>query len=124
MANNPAVKGGAFEAHPDGYANAAELVAGLRRIADFEISVGAYPETHPTASSPAHDLDNLKRKLDAGAARAITQYFFDGTVYLRFLDRCLAAGITAPIVPGIMPVSNFAQAAKFSAMCGTSAAST
>jgi methylenetetrahydrofolate reductase (NADPH) len=111
---------GIYEPHPQGYAYASDLVAGLKRIADFEISVGAYPETHPTASSPAHDLDNLKRKLDAGAARAITQYFFDGTVYLRFLDRCLAAGITAPIVPGIMPVSNFAQAAKFSAMCGTS----
>ena len=109
-----------YQPHPQGYAYAADLVAGLKRIADFEISVGAYPETHPTATSPEADLDNLKRKLDAGAARAITQYFFDGTVYLRFIDRCLAAGITAPIVPGIMPVSNFAQAAKFSAMCGTS----
>ena len=104
--------------HPQGYAYAAELVAGLRRVADFEISVAAYPEVHPGAQSPQADLDNLKRKLDAGATRAITQYFFDPTVYLRFLDRCLAAGISAPIVPGIMPVSNFAQAAKFSAMCG------
>lgn len=109
-----------YQPHPQGYAYASDLVEGLKRVANFEISVGAYPETHPTARSPADDLDNLKRKLDAGAARAITQYFFDGTVYLRFLDRCLAAGITAPIVPGIMPVSNFAQAAKFSAMCGTS----
>jgi methylenetetrahydrofolate reductase (NADPH) len=106
--------------HPQGYAYAADLVAGLKRIADFEISVGAYPETHPTAISAEADLDNLRRKLDAGADRAITQYFFDATVYLRFIDRCLAAGITAPIVPGIMPVSNFAQAAKFSAMCGAS----
>lgn len=106
--------------HPDGYAYAADLVAGLRRIGDFEISVAAYPETHPTARSPGDDLDNLKRKLDAGATRAITQYFFDARVFLGFLDRCLAAGITAPIVPGIMPVSNFAQAAKFSAMCGAS----
>ena len=112
--------GGAYVPHPDGYAYAADLVAGLRRIADFEVSVAAYPETHPAAASPEADLDNLKRKLDAGADRAITQYFFDGEVYLRFLDRCLAAGITAPIVPGIMPVSNFAQAAKFSAMCGAS----
>jgi methylenetetrahydrofolate reductase (NADPH) len=112
--------GGAYVPHPDGYAYAADLVAGLRRIADFEVSVAAYPETHPAAASPEADLDNLKRKLDAGASRAITQYFFDGEIYLRFLDRCLAAGITAPIVPGIMPVSNFAQAAKFSAMCGTS----
>jgi len=110
--------GTAYAPHPGGYAYAADLVAGLRRIAEFEISVAAYPETHPAALDPAADLDNLKRKLDAGATRAITQYFFDPGVYLDFLDRCLAAGITAPIVPGIMPVSNFAQAAKFSAMCG------
>ena len=109
-----------YQPHPDGYAYANDLVAGLKRVADFEISVAAYPETHPAAVSAGADLDNLKRKLDAGASRAITQYFFDGTVFLRFLDRALAAGITAPIVPGIMPVSNFAQAAKFSAMCGTS----
>jgi methylenetetrahydrofolate reductase (NADPH) len=112
--------GTAYEPHPEGYAYAAELVAGLRRIADFEISVAAYPEVHPAAPSPLADLDNLKRKLDAGATRAITQYFFEPTVFLRFLDLCLAAGITAPIVPGIMPVSNFAQAAKFSALCGAS----
>ncbi len=112
--------GDAYAPHPDGFAYAADLVAGLRRIGDFEISVAAYPEMHPTAVSAEDDLDNLKRKLDAGATRAITQYFFDTGVYLRFLDRCLAAGITAPIVPGIMPVSNFAQAAKFSAMCGAS----
>ena len=109
---------GGYVPHPDGYAYAADLVAGLRRVAPFEISVAAYPETHPAAGSPRHDLDNLKRKLDAGATRAITQYFFEGETYLRFLDQCLAAGITAPIVPGIMPVSNFAQAARFSAMCG------
>ena len=89
-------------------------------LAPFEISVAAYPEVHPQAHSPDADLDNLKRKLDAGATRAITQYFFDTDVYLRFIDRCLAAGITAPIVPGIMPVSNFAQAARFSALCGAS----
>lgn len=112
--------GGAYEPHPDGYAYAADLVAGLKRIGDFEISVAAYAETHPEALSPEADLDNLKRKLDAGATRAITNYFFDTDVYLRFLDRCLAAGITAPIVPGIMPVSNFQQAVKFSAMCGAS----
>jgi methylenetetrahydrofolate reductase (NADPH) len=109
-----------YAPHPGGYAYAADLVAGLRQVADFEISVAAYPETHPTALDPVSDLDNLKRKLDAGATRAITQYFFDPGVYLDFLDRALAAGITAPIVPGIMPVSNFAQAAKFSAMCGAS----
>jgi methylenetetrahydrofolate reductase (NADPH) len=112
--------GTTYEPHPGGYCHASDLVAGLRRIADFEISVAAYPEIHPTARSPEDDLDNLKRKLDAGATRAITQYFFDTATYLRFLDRCMAAGITAPVVPGIMPVSNFAQAARFSAMCGTS----
>jgi methylenetetrahydrofolate reductase (NADPH) len=107
--------GGAYQPHPGGYAYAADLVAGLRRVADFEISVAAYPEIHPGAGSLAADLDNLKRKLDAGATRAITQYFFDTDVFLRFLDSALAAGITAPIVPGIMPVTNFAQAAKFGA---------
>lgn len=106
--------------HPGGYAYAADLVAGLRRIAPFEISVAAYPETHPEAASPEADLDNLKRKLDAGATRAITQFFFDTAVYLRFLERALAAGITAPIVPGILPVSNFIQAARFAARCGAS----
>jgi methylenetetrahydrofolate reductase (NADPH) len=112
--------GETYQPHPGGYEYAADLVAGLRKVADFEISVAAYPETHPTALSAEADLDNLKRKLDAGATRAITNYFFDPTVFLRFLDRCLAAGITAPVVPGIMPVSNFAQAVKFSALCGAS----
>ena len=111
--------GETYTPHPQGYAYASDLVAGLKRIADFEISVAAYPETHPGASSSAHDLDNLKRKLDAGATRAITQYFFDAGLFLNFIDRALASGISASIVPGIMPVSNFAQAAKFSAMCGT-----
>jgi methylenetetrahydrofolate reductase (NADPH) len=110
--------GCAYEPHPGGYPFAADLVAGLKKVADFEISVAAYPEVHPAASSPMADLENLKRKLDAGATRAITQYFFDTSTYLRFIDLCLAAGITAPIVPGIMPVSNFAQAVKFSNMCG------
>ena len=111
--------GADYTPHTGGYHYASDLVAGLKRVADFEISVAAYPETHPTARSADNfDLDNLKRKLDAGATRAITQYFFDTSNYLRFLERCLAAGITAPIVPGIMPVSNYAQAAKFSAMCG------
>lgn len=108
-----------YTPHPGGYHYASDLVAGLRRVADFEISVAAYPETHPTARSQEDDLDNLKRKLDAGATRAITQYFFDTSSYLRFLERCLAAGIATPIVPGIMPVSNYAQAVRFSAMCGT-----
>jgi methylenetetrahydrofolate reductase (NADPH) len=109
-----------YTPHPGGYAYAADLVAGLHAVAPFEISVGAYPETHPAALHPQADLDALKRKLDAGATRAITQYFFDTDVYLRFLDRCLAAGITAPVVPGIMPVSNFTQIARFSTLCGAS----
>ena len=112
--------GARYAPHPDGYAYAADLVSGLRKVADFEITVAAYPETHPEARSPDADLDNLKRKLDNGATRAITQYFFNTDTYLRFIDRALAAGITAPIVPGIMPVTNFTQAAKFSAACGTS----
>ena len=112
--------GGAYAPHPGGYSYAADLVAGLRRVADFEISVAAYPETHPAAPSAAFDLDNLKRKLDAGATRAITQYFFEADTFLRFRDRARAAGITAPIVPGILPITNFAQAAKFSAACGAS----
>ena len=107
-----------YRPHPQGYEFASDLVAGLKRVADFEVSVAAYPETHPSALSPDHDIDNLKRKLDAGASRAITQYFFDSGVYLDFLDRALAAGITAPIVPGVMPVSNFGQIVRFSAMCG------
>lgn len=109
-----------YEPHPGGYAYAADLVAGLRAIAPFEISVAAYPETHPAAATPQSDLDTLKRKIDAGATRAITQYFFEADTYLRFLDRCLAAGISVPIVPGILPVTNFAQVVKFSAMCGAS----
>ena len=110
-----------FVISPDNsYAYAADLVTGLNKVADFEVSVAAYPETHPTASSADADLDNLKRKIDAGAVRAITQYFFDGDVYLRFMDRVHAAGVNVPVVPGILPVTNFAQVRKFSAMCGTS----
>jgi methylenetetrahydrofolate reductase (NADPH) len=108
----------AYRAHPGGYAYAAGLVTGLKRLADFELSVAAYPETHPEAPSAAADLDNLKRKIDAGATRAITQFFFDVEVYLRFLDRAAAAGIDVPIVPGILPVSNFGQVKKISAQCG------
>ena len=103
---------------PGGYRFAADLVAGLKRVADFEISVAAYPEVHPEAESAAADLDNLKRKLDAGATRAITQFFFDNAVFARFLDRAAAAGIDTPIVPGIMPVGNFARIARFAASCG------
>ena len=109
-----------YQPHPDGYENAAALVAGLKTIADFEISVAAYPEIHPDARSSQADLDNLKRKIDAGGSRAITQYFFDADVFLRFVDRARAAGIAVPIVPGILPVTNYAQVVRFSAMCGAS----
>lgn len=108
-----------YAPHPGGYENAADLVAGLKKIADFDISVGAYPESHPDSADANADIDNLKRKIDAGANRAITQYFFDVDVYFRFMDKVHAAGIDVPIVPGIMPVTNFKQAKKFSAMCGT-----
>lgn len=103
---------------PGGYAYAADLVAGLKQIADFEISVAAYPEIHPDAVSADADLDNLKRKLDAGASRAITQFFFDPDCFLRFLERARAAGITAPIIPGILPITNFQRTVRFAAQCG------
>jgi methylenetetrahydrofolate reductase (NADPH) len=112
--------GGRYLPHPDGYAFAADLVAGLRRVADFEISVAAYPETHPEAQSADFDLDNLRRKLDAGASRAITQFFFDVDLFLRFRDRVAAAGIGVPIVPGILPVTNFAQLKRMARICGAS----
>ena len=109
-----------YEPHPDGYAYASDLVEGLKKIGDFEISVAAYPEVHPEAPSAEFDLDNLKRKLDAGATRAITQFFFDTDVFLDFRDRCAAAGIDAPIVPGILPITRFPQLESFAAACGAS----
>lgn len=112
--------GESYTPHPRGYPFAVDLVAGLKRVAPFDISVAAYPEAHPQAVSRMGDLDNLKRKLDAGASRAITNFFFDTAVYLRFLDLCLAAGITAPIVPGIMPVTNLAGLRRMAAMSGVS----
>jgi methylenetetrahydrofolate reductase (NADPH) len=102
----------------DGYAYAADLVTGLRRVADFDISVAAYPEVHPEAGSAEADLDNLKRKLDAGASRAITQFFFEIEHYFRFRDRCARAGIDAPIVPGILPITRFPQLTRFASQCG------
>jgi methylenetetrahydrofolate reductase (NADPH) len=114
------IPGGEAPYHPTpgGYGYAAELVEGLRKRHDFELSVAAYPEVHPEAKSPEADLDNLKRKIDAGATRAITQFFFDNWTYLRFVDRCRKAGITVPIVPGIMPVTNFTQMVKFAKVAG------
>lgn len=113
------VPGGApYRAHAQGYANAAELVAGLKAVAPFDISVAAYPEVHPEADCPQTDLDNLKRKLDAGATRAITQFFFSPEAFLRFRDAAAAAGIDAPIIPGILPVSNVSQTRRMADMCG------
>lgn len=108
----------AYVPHPGGYAYAADLVVGLKKIADFEISVAAYPEVHPQAISPAADLDNLKRKVDAGATRAITQAFFDLGAYLDFLEAVDKAGIHVPIVPGILPVTNFARIKEFGDVTG------
>ncbi len=107
-----------YEPHPHGYAYAADLVSGLRRIANFEISVAAYPEVHPEAASAAQDLTYLKRKLDAGAARAITQFFFNSDAFFRFVDHVRAAGIDAPIVAGIMPITNIKRVQQFSRHCG------
>ena len=109
-----------YQPRADGYAYAAELVAGLRKVADFDISVAAYPEVHPEAPNPLFDLDNLKRKLDAGASRAITQFFFEADVFLRFRDLAAAAGIDSKIVPGILPITRFPQLERFAARCGAS----
>jgi methylenetetrahydrofolate reductase (NADPH) len=118
LRGDPPLDRGRYSPHPGGYRYAADLVAGLKRVANFEVSVAAFPEMHPEADSAEADLDNLKRKIDAGAARAITQFFFDTEVYLRFVERARARGITVPIVPGILPVSNVAQTRKFAAQCG------
>ena len=107
-----------YTPHPDGYENAAALVSGLRKIGDFDISVAAYPECHPDSASLEADIDNLKRKVDNGANRAITQYFFENDDFLRFRDHAAKAGITVPLVPGILPVTNFARVVDFSKACG------
>lgn len=112
--------GSPYSPKPGGYAYADDLVRGLRNVGDFDISVAAYPEVHPQAASAQADLDHLKRKLDAGATRAITQFTFDVDVYLRFLEQVRAHGIAAEIVPGILPVTNVAQLKKFAAMAGAS----
>ena len=119
LRGDPPVAGAKFTPRADGYASAADLVAGLKKVAPFEISVGAYPETHPEAASAEADLDNLKRKIDAGADRAITQFFFEPDTFLRFRDAAAAAGISAELVPGIMPVSNFGAVQRMSGMTGT-----
>ena len=108
-----------YAAHPGGYGNAAELIAGLKNVADFEISVAAYPEVHPDSPDAQADIDNLKRKFDAGATRAITQFFFEPDCFFRFRDQAAAAGIEGEIVPGIMPVMSYAAVEKMSGLCGT-----
>jgi methylenetetrahydrofolate reductase (NADPH) len=109
-----------YTPHPDGFAYAADLVKGLKSVGDFDISVAAYPEVHPEAPDARFDLDNLRAKLDAGASRAITQFFFDTDKYLRFRDQCAAAGITAQIIPGILPITRFPQMLRFAKRCGAS----
>lgn len=112
--------GSRYEPHPGGFENAAALVRGLRDMGDFEISVSAYPEKHPESVNDAADIDMLKRKVDAGATRALTQFFFDNDVFEAYLDRVRAAGITIPVVPGIMPIQNLTQLKRFAGMCGAS----
>jgi methylenetetrahydrofolate reductase (NADPH) len=114
----PGSLGGAYTPREDGYANATELTAAISRIAPFEITVGLYPQVHPESPSIAHDIDVLKAKIDAGATRAITQFFFDIDSFLRFVDQVRKAGVTIPILPGIMPVSNYKGLQKMAAPCG------
>jgi methylenetetrahydrofolate reductase (NADPH) len=109
-----------YAPHPGGYRNAADLVAGIKRIADLEVSVSAYPEKHPDSPSVEADIDMLKAKVDAGASRAITQFFFENDRYFRYLDAVRARGIEIPIVPGILPVQNFKQTRNFAERCGAS----
>jgi methylenetetrahydrofolate reductase (NADPH) len=111
---------GCYRPQPDGFAFASDLVAGLHSAGEFNISVAAYPEGHPESGTVEADLENLKRKIDAGAGRAITQFFFDTDIFLRYRDRCAAAGIRASIVPGILPITRFPQMLRFAARCGTS----
>lgn len=118
LRGDPPETGTKYQPHPDGYRDAAELVTGLKRIAPFDISVAAYPEIHPDSSTRQFDIENLKRKVDAGADRAISQFFFSADSFFRFQDEAAAAGIDAQIVPGILPVSNVATTRRFAQTCG------
>ena len=120
LRGDPPAGTSSYRPHPEGFGYADDLVRGLRAVGDFEISVAAYPEKHPEAPSAAFDVEVLKRKQDAGATRAITQFFFEPGVYLRFRDACAAAGITMSIVPGILPITRFPQLTRFAARCGAS----
>lgn len=115
----PGGVGAPYQPHPGGYANAAELVAGLKQLGDFEISVSAYPEKHPESRDQAADIDMLKRKADNGADRALTQFFFDNDNFERYLEKVRAAGVRIPVVPGIMPIQNLTQLKRFAGACGT-----
>ena len=118
LRGDPPEAGAKYQPHPDGYRDAADLVAGLKRVAPFDVSVAAYPEMHPDSSTRQFDLENLKRKIDAGADRAITQFFFSPDCFFRFRDEAAAAGIDVEIVPGILPVSNVATTRRFAQTCG------
>ncbi|MEX0733087.1 MAG: methylenetetrahydrofolate reductase [Steroidobacteraceae bacterium] len=120
LRGDPPAGSGPYAPRRDGFAYASDLVSGLKSVGDFEVSVAAYPETHPEAAGPEQDLENLKRKLGAGAARAITQFFFDVECYLRFRDACARRGIDAVIVPGILPITRVPQLLKFAGRCGAS----
>jgi methylenetetrahydrofolate reductase (NADPH) len=120
LRGDPPEPGSKYQPHPEGYRDAADLVAGLKRVAPFDISVAAYPEVHPDSSTRQFDLENLKRKVDAGADRAITQFFFSADCFFRFRDEAAAAGIDVEIVPGILPVSNVATTRRFAQSCGAS----
>lgn len=117
LRGDPAAGAARFEPHPEGFRSAAELVAALAETGEFEIAVAAYPEKHPEAVSLAADIDNLKRKIDAGGTSAITQFFFDNADFLRFRDACAAAGIRAPIQPGLLPIEKFSRMVNFAARC-------
>ncbi len=118
LRGDPPAGSAAYVPHPDGFHYAVDLVGGLRGMGDFDITVAAYPEVHPEAPSAAADLDYLKAKIDAGASRAVTQFCFDTGIWLRFRDACARAGITVPIVPGILPITRFTQVQRFAARCG------
>jgi methylenetetrahydrofolate reductase (NADPH) len=112
--------GTAFEAHPDGYTSSADLVSGIKRVGDFEVSVGVYPEKHPESTSLDADIEMLKKKVDAGADRAITQFFFDNDRFEAYVEKVRAAGLDIPVVPGIVPVHSFTQVARFAERAGAS----
>lgn len=119
LRGDPPAGAGAFQPHPRGFAGSVDLIGALAAMGQFEIWVGAYPEKHPEAADHRADIEHLKRKIDAGAAGAITQFFFENETFYRFRDACVAAGIHAPILPGILPIDDFDKTASFAARCGT-----